>query len=89
MQTRKLKCVFSAGLLALLAVATGARWDTPVRAAAEKQVMASTASLNGTIHWQKLYCRERADRTSVVKSWMRGQRDPCRRCRRAEIPRCR
>jgi hypothetical protein len=59
MQTRKLKCVFSAGLLALLAVATGARWDTPVRAAAEKQVMAQYCIPQGDDPIpQRLYCRD-------------------------------
>ena len=59
MQTRKLKCVFSAGLLALLAVATGAHWDTPVRAAAEKQVMAQYCipQRDDPIP-QKFYCRD-------------------------------
>ena len=59
MQTRKLKCVFIAGLLALLAVVTGVRLDTPVRAAAEKQVMAQYCSLKGTIPFRKkFYCRD-------------------------------
>ncbi len=60
MQTRKMTCVFSAGLLAMLAIAAGSRWDAPVRAAAEKRVQVAQYCLpqgDDPIP-QRLYCRD-------------------------------
>ena len=89
MQTRKMTCAFSAGLLAMLAVATGPRWDGPVRAAAEKQLRVAQYCIpqGDDPSLQRLYCPRRGliGRVSL-RGGCAGQRGPRRQCRRAARP---
>ena len=60
MQMRKMTYAFSAALLAMLAIATGPRWDGPVRAAAEKQLQVAQYCIpqGDDPILQRLYCRD-------------------------------
>jgi hypothetical protein len=58
MQTRTMTYLFSAGLLAMLTIATGLSWDKPVRVAAERQLQVAQYCVpNGDDPIsQRLYC---------------------------------